>query len=159
MNRCLSEQALLHCYTGEGVADDLAHLKSCLLCASRYKQLDSDMVMITQALQAPPPHRQRNTAGVFARWRVPVLSVAVVAAFMVGWSLRGVSLSQLAGRPAAVALRAPVQSGAPIQLSALEPDAIKEGGAAPAMYAAYVQGAFGEDPCSEANDPLGPGCF
>ncbi len=158
MNRCLSDQALLQCYTGEGAADDLAHLKSCLACASRYKQLDSDMVMITQALEAAPPRRQRSAAGRFARWRVPVLSAAVVAAFMVGWSLRGVSLSRFAGRPAPLALHEPVRSGAPIQLSALEPGTIKASGAAPAMYAAYVQGAFGGEPCSEANDPLEPGC-
>lgn len=158
MNRCLSEQALLQCYTGEGVADDLAHMKNCLACASRYKQLDSDMVMITQALEAAPPRRERSAARGFARWRVPVLSAAVVAAFMVGWSLRGVSLSRLAGQPASVALHEPVRSGPPIQLSALEPGAIKAGGAAPAMYAAYVQGAFGEEPCSESNDPLEPGC-
>jgi hypothetical protein len=155
MNRCLSDQALLQCYTGEGVADDVAHLKNCLACASRYKQLDNDMVMITQALEAAPPRRERRAAGGFARWRMPVLSAAVVAAFMVGWSLRGVSLSRFTGQPAPVALHEPVRSGAPIQLSALEPAA---GGAAPAMYAAYVQGAFGEQPCSESNDPLEPGC-
>ena len=158
MNRCLSDPVLLQCYTGEGAADDLAHLKNCLACAGRYKQLDRDMAMITQALEAPPPRRERATAGGFARWRVPVLSGAVVAAFMVGWSLRGVSLSSLAGRSTPVALHEPVRSGAPIQFSALEPGAIRAGGAAPAIYAAYVQGAFGEEPCSEANDPLEPGC-
>jgi hypothetical protein len=158
MNRCLTDQALLQCYTAEGAADDLAHLKTCLACAGRYKQLDSDMGMITQALDAAPPRRARHAAGVFARWRVPVMSAAVVAAFMVGWSLRGVSVRRLTGQPAQVALHEPVRSSAPIQLSALEPGAIKAGGAAPAMYAAYVQGAFGEEPCSESNDPLEPGC-
>ena len=158
MNRCLSDQALLQCYTNEGAADDVAHLKYCLACAGRYKQLEGDMSMITRALEAAPPRHQPSAARGFAGWRVPVLSAAVVAAFMVGWSLRGVSLSRFAGRPAAVALHEQVRSGPPIQLSALEPGTIKAGGAATAMYAAYVQGAFGEEPCSESNDPLEPGC-
>lgn len=150
MNRCLSDQALLQCYTGEGAADELAHLKSCLGCAGRYKQLEGDMGLIKQALEAPPPRRHRADAWGFARWRVVVSAAAVLAAFVGGWSLRGVSFSQLAGRTAPVAFHAPASSGAPIQLSAAEPTS--------AIYAAYVQNEFGGDSCSEASDPLGPGC-
>ena len=150
MNRCLSDQALLQCYMGEAAADELGHLKSCLACAGRYKQLEGDMGLIMQALQAPPPRHHSSTAWGYARWRVAASVAAVVAAFVVGWSLRGVSFSQFAGRSAQVAFHAPAPSGAPIQLFALEPT--------PAVYAAYVQDEFGGDSCSETSDPLGPGC-
>jgi hypothetical protein len=159
MKRCLSDQDLLQSYTGEGAPEDQAHLKSCLTCAGRYKQLQRDMGTITQALDAAPPRRrERAAARWFVPWRVPVLSAAVMAAFIIGWSLRGVSLDRLAGSPAHVALHQPDPSRAPVQLSALEPGNAPSG-ASPAIYAEYVQGAFGEESCSEANDPLEPGCL
>ncbi len=150
MNRCLSEQALVQCYTGEGAADELAHLKCCLTCANRFKELQSDMSLITQALQAPPPLRRRAPGWDLSRWRMAIPLAAAIAAFVVGWSLRGVSLTRLAGRSVPIALHAPAPSGAPIQVSALE--------RAPAIYAAYVQDEFGGDSCSDMSDPLGPGC-
>jgi hypothetical protein len=151
MNQCLSEQALLQCYSGEGAADELAHVKSCLACAARYRELESDMGLIMQALQAPPPRRERSTTWGFARWRVAASAAAVAVAFAVGWSLRGASLSPFAGGSASVALRAHAPIGAPMQVSALEPT--------PAIYAAYVQDEFGGDSCSETSDPLAPGCL
>jgi hypothetical protein len=156
MNRCLSDQALLQCYTGDGAADDLAHLRNCLTCAGRYKTLEADLAVISQALDAPPPHRSVVDRGV-ARWRVAVSAAAVLAAFVVGWSLRGRSLTYFGGAHPQVALHETAPSRPPIQLSALEPGTVKAGGATPAMYAAYVQDVF-ENPCSEANDPLDPGC-
>jgi len=151
MNRCLSDQALLQCYTGEGDPDERAHLKSCLACSARYKQLEGEMGLITQALEAPPPRRDHRPAWGFARWRVVASAAAVVVAFAIGWSLRGASLSQLSGPAAPIASRAPASSSAPIQVSSLQPTS--------AIYAAYVQDEFGGDSCSEASDPLAPGCL
>jgi hypothetical protein len=153
MNQCLSDQVLLQCYTGEGAASELAHLKSCLTCAGRYKALESDLALITQVLDAPPPRRRPATAGGFAQWRVAFSAAAVLVAFVVGWSLRGTAVSPPASPVAPVALHQPARSSAPIQVSAL--DTGDDG----AMYAAYVQGAFNADPCSDANDPLEPGCL
>jgi hypothetical protein len=150
MNRCLSDQALLQCYTGEGAADELAHLKSCLACAGRFKSLEGDMSLITQALQAPPPWHNRAPGWSLSRWRMAIPLAAAIAAFVVGWSLRGVSFNQLPGRGVPIAAHAPTPSGAAIQVSALEP--------ASAIYAAYVQDEFGGDSCSDMSDPLGPGC-
>ncbi len=154
MNRCLSEPALLECYTGEGAADDLVHVRSCLKCAGRYKALERDMNLITQALQAPPPGHHGNAVQGLSRWRVAVSAAAVAAAFIVGWSLRGVSTIPFGSQRARVALHQPAAAGPPIQVSALGPAA-----AAPAIYAAFVQGAFSGDPCSGGNDPLEPGCL
>ncbi len=145
MNRCLSEQALLQCYMGEGAADELVHLKGCLACSGRLKELEGDMGLITQALQAPPPLRHRAPAFGWVRWRAAASATAIAAAFVVGWALRGVAVSQFAGPVA------PSASHAPIQISAREPT--------PAVYAAYVQDEFGGDSCSDANDPLGSGCL
>jgi hypothetical protein len=154
MNRCLSEEALLQCYTGEGAAAELAHLKSCLGCAGRYKALEADMELISQALDSPPPPiRHREAVGWFGQWQVALSAVAILMAFVVGWSMRGVSFNPLphhAVQMAAVHQSAPA---APVQLSALDAG---DGGA---VYAAYVQGAFGSDSCSDANDPLQPGCL
>jgi hypothetical protein len=151
MNRCLSDQALLQCYTGDGAADELAHLKSCLACAGRYKQLEGDMSFITGALEAPPPSHRRTVRG-FAPWRVAVSAAAVAAAFGVGWSLRGVPVGGLAGRSTQIAAHQRIQSAPAIQLAS-------KGGPPAAMYAAYVQDEFSGEPCSDANDPLEPGCL
>jgi len=157
MNKCLSDQALLQCYGGDGAADELAHLKKCLACAGRYGALEADLSRISQALEAPPPRRVATRG--FVRWRMAVSVAAVLAAFVVGWSLRGQSLNQF-GRPhPQLALYPSAPLPAPIQLSALEPGALKTGGATSAVYAAYVQDVFGGNPCSDASDPLDPGCL
>jgi|SRR5215469_9402630 len=158
MNKCLSDQALLQCYMGDGAADELAHLKKCLACGGRYGALQADLSRISEALETPPPRRTAAARG-FARWRMVISAAAVLAAFVVGWSLRGESLSQFARPHPQLAVHRPVPSTAPIQLSALEPGTIKADDATSAIYAAYVQDVFGGNPCSEANDPLGPGCL
>ncbi len=149
MNRCLSEQLLLQCFMGEGGADQLAHLKSCLSCAGRYRALEADMGLITRGLQAPPPRRRHAYAAGFAGWRMALPAAAVLAAFAVGWSLRGASFSATNRPRAQIVSR---NSSAPPQLA-------RQPGVRPAMYAEYVQGAFGGDNCSDANDVLEPGCF
>jgi hypothetical protein len=141
---------LLQCFTGEGAADELLHLKNCLACASRYKQLETEMGLITRALQTPPPSHRQSARGLVP-WRVAISAVAVLAAFIIGWSLRGVALTPSGSAP--IAMHQPAGSGAPIQLAS------KAGGPPPAMYAAYVQDVFSGDPCSDANDPLTPGCL
>ncbi len=148
MTRCLSDKSLLECYSGDGGPADLIHLENCRSCAARYKALEGDLALIKRTLAAPPPPRAaRGLRG----WRVAISAAAVAAAFAVGWSLRGVSHSQFA--PAAPIAHRPVSK--PIQLSSARPRAIQPAGAASAMYAAYVQDAFGSDPCLEGNDPLG----
>jgi hypothetical protein len=153
MRRCLSDKSLVECYSGDGTPADLIHLEDCRSCAARYRALESDLTLITQTLAAPPP--QRRTARGLGRWRVAVSAAAVAAAFAVGWSLRGVSLSQFSSAPQI----AHTTASKPIQLSSARPQAIEVAGSTSAMYAAYVQDAFGSDPCSEANDPLAPGCL
>ena len=43
MSHCLSDIALFECYSGEGEPDALAHLKTCLACAGRFKVLQGEM--------------------------------------------------------------------------------------------------------------------
>ncbi len=140
---------MLQCYTGEGASDELAHLRSCLACAGRLKALESDLNLITQALEAALPRRRGVHGWSFSRWRLAISAAAAIAAFAGGWSLRGASLVELPVG-VSVARHAPVRSTAAIQVSALEP--------ASAIYAAYVQDEFGGDSCSDMSDPLGPGC-
>jgi hypothetical protein len=153
MNRCLSDEALLQCHTGEGAAADLAHLGDCARCAGRLTALAADLALITQALEVEPPRRRAAAIPVFSGWRLAVSGLALAAAFMVGWSLRAASLMQ-PGTGARVARHEPAAPAQPIQLSSLEPAA-----PAPAAYAAYVQGAFESDLCSDPDDPLEPGCL
>ncbi|GEM_PF-3847651 len=148
MKRCLTDQSLLQCYTGDGTASDLIHLEDCVPCAARYKALEADMALITQSLAAPPP--ARRSAPAFLRWRVALSAAAMAAAFVIGWSLRGASMSQIGPHSKPIASAG---HSAPVQLSAAEPTASTS-----ALYAAYVQDAFGSDSCSEANDPLDAGC-
>lgn len=140
MNHCLSDEALIECYGREGKAEALAHLRNCLSCAGRYKALQSDMAMISQALEQAPP-RRAVSPGRLAGWRLAVSGLAVAAAFMIGWSLHGTSLPP-AGQIAS-------NQSAPIQISRLE------NGPSAAVYADYVQGAFEGDSCTDADDPLG----
>jgi hypothetical protein len=153
MTRCLSEQALLQCHTGEGAEADLAHLGECPACAGRLTALAADLALITQALEAEPLRRRPVEAPAFSGWRLAVSGMALAVAFMVGWSLRAAAPIQ-SGNGARIARHEPAAPAQPIQLSSLEP-----GAPAPAAYAAYVQGAFESDLCSEPDDPLEPGCL
>jgi len=145
MRHCLSDKTLFECYSGEGEPVALEHLKTCLACAGRFKVLQGEMTLISQALEMAPPRRRIATATGFAGWRVAVSALALAAAFMVGWSLHSTSLApsaQIASRQSA--------PPAPIELSRLE-----SGGPTPAVYAEYVQGAFDVDSCADSDDPLG----
>ncbi|HXR36121.1 MAG TPA: hypothetical protein VN754_09255, partial [Candidatus Binataceae bacterium] len=97
MKRCLSDEALLQCYTGEGAAADQTHLGGCPACAERYRALGADMALITQALEAAPPRQRRARASGLAGWRVAASALSLMAAFTVGWSLRSSSLPQPGG--------------------------------------------------------------
>jgi hypothetical protein len=142
MSCCLSDQALLECYTGEGQPDAMAHLKHCLACAGRYKALQGDMTLISQSLEMAPPWRRVEGLRGFAGWRIAASAFALAAAFTVGWSLRSLPVAP-SGQ---IAARQPALS-APIEVSSLE------NGPTPAVYAEYVQGAFEGDSCTD--DPLG----
>jgi anti-sigma factor RsiW len=61
MNRCLKDQMLLLLHDGEGTGAERAHLTECEACARRYRQLESDLKTVTQALrQAPLPQTARS---------------------------------------------------------------------------------------------------
>jgi hypothetical protein len=157
MKPCLSDEALLQCYTGEGAAAERTHLDGCPACARRYRALGADLALITQALEAAPPRRRRAPATGWAGWRVGASGLALAAAFTVGWSLHSSLLTQ--GGGVRVVREQSIGASQPIQLSALEPGVAKTGAPAPGAYAAYVQDAFGSDLCSEPDDPLEPGCL
>jgi hypothetical protein len=158
MKPCLSDEALLQCYTGEGAPAERTHLDSCPACAGRFRALGADLALITQALEAAPPRRRRAPATGLAGWRVAASGLALAAAFTVGWSLHSSLLTQ-AGGGARVVREQSMGARQPIQLSALEPGVVQTGAPAPGAYAAYVQDAFGSDFCSEPDDPLEPGCL
>ncbi len=158
MKRCLSDEALLQCYTGEGAAADRTHLGGCPACAERYRALGADLALITQALEAAPPLRRRVRASGLAGWRVAASALSLIAAFTIGWSLRSSSLPQPGGGAHVVSQQV-AGAGQPMQLSALEPGVVQAGAPAPAMYAGYVQDAFESDLCSEPDNPLEPGCL
>lgn len=146
MTRCLSDQALLECYTREGDSSALAHLKNCLACAGRYRTLQSDLTLISQTLEMAPPRRRAAVAAGFAGWRLAASAMALAAAFTVGWSLHDSPLTQSAR------MVSHGSSSVPVEVSRLETSPSS------AVYAEYVQGAFEGDTCTDADDPVGLGC-
>ena len=57
MRRRLSEKTLVLLHSGEGAANDRAHLEGCLSCTRRYRQLSSDLGEIVTVGLYPPSHQ------------------------------------------------------------------------------------------------------
>jgi hypothetical protein len=153
MNHCLSDEALLEFYMDGRGASGAAHVKTCPACARRFQALQSDMAVIGKALDLPPPRRRHLEVRGFLGWRPAAAAMALVVAFMVGWSLHA-TMTGLPGSGGARMVRQ--QSAQPVQLSMAQ---IGAGSAVPAVYAAYVQDAFEGDLCAQPDDPLEPGCL
>ena len=79
MSRCVSDQALLRLFVGDGTVGQRAHVAECVACAGRDERLREDVRQITQALVAMPP--ARSALG----WRP--------RAWLAGWGLAAVAIS------------------------------------------------------------------
>jgi hypothetical protein len=84
--RCLSEQDLLSLFNQEGDVTQQSHLASCQACAAKYRQLENDLKVISQTLQAIPPPAMvhQRLAGFNFRWLPAAVALTLIVAMV--WS-------------------------------------------------------------------------
>ncbi len=86
MNQCLKDRSLLLLHEGEETSAQRSHLAECEPCATRYRQLGSDLEMIGQVLrEEPPPEIVRHRPQPFTvRWLPTAAAVAMLLALLWG---------------------------------------------------------------------------
>ena len=99
MKRCLKDKTLLLLHAGGGTKVQRNHLTECILCAARYRDLGSDLDVISQALREEPPPQivNRPSHSRAIRW-APAAVVAVLALIIV-W--QGARMWRSPARPSA----------------------------------------------------------
>ena len=98
MRRCLSEKTLVLLHSGEGAANDRAHLEGCLSCTRRYRQLSSDLGEIVTALKQPAPASNVQRRFTYSGLRWSLAAAAIVLAFVGGrLTVPGMTEQDLAG--------------------------------------------------------------
>ena len=152
MKDCLSEQALLAQYFGEGSESDATHLKSCAVCARGYRLLRQDMEVITTALRTPPYRRAHESR---LGSRIIALAMAgAVAVLAVVWLTRHqmpVSATSAGARSAAALAKREVSPGGAQEVASNTP--------VPVSYIAYLRAAFaGEDGCGQGDSVFNLSC-
>ena len=85
MKRCLKDKALLLLHAGGGTSVQRTHLTECESCAGRYRDLGSDLDVISQVLRREPPRQiiDRRLHLRVVRW-APV-ALAAVLVLIVAW--------------------------------------------------------------------------
>jgi hypothetical protein len=164
MNDCLSEEALLAQFFGEGSTGTAAHLATCAACARRYRHLRQDMQEITAALRAVPP------ATAVSRWQfkghlVAAGLAAAISVFVAGWFTGSRTSLPLSHGNLLVARTEPIRKvRVPLAVESETPahsaDEMKAGAPIPASYASYVEEAFAsdEDGCSQGDAAFNLSC-
>lgn len=161
MKDCFSEDTLIARYFGETSDSGASHLKTCAVCARRYRGLRRDMEVINGALRATP------IGGVVHRWRfarrlIAGALAAAIAVFAVGWFTRSrmpVPVSQTS----VVTRQAAVLSKPQILVSRLVPTAtgreVNPAAPVPVSYLTYLREAFAdEDGCEQGDATFNPSC-
>lgn len=155
MGDCLSEEALLALYFGEGSESAGAHLKSCAVCVRGYRRLRQEMEVITTTLRTTPPrhrvHRPRPGSRLIA-----VGMAAAVAVFAAGWLTRSRMLMPLSRTSAVIRSTAAVAEG---QLAAGGDREVERNAPVPVSYFVYLQEAFAdEDGCGQGDSAFNLSC-
>ncbi len=145
MRRCLSEKTLVLLHSGEGAANDRAHLECCLSCARRYRQLSSELGEIVTALKQPAPassaRRRFTYSGLpYSGLRWSLAAAAIVLAFVGGrLTVPGVADQDLVGAE---------QAWDPDSSGQLEPaiqSVLANGIHAPGSYGLYIDNLLTQD--------------
>ena len=86
LHRCLSERVLLSLLNREGSLAQQNHLVSCEACATKYRQLESDLKAISQTLHADPPpdFAWQHLQSISVRWSRLAAALAVVLVLVSG---------------------------------------------------------------------------
>jgi len=143
MRKCLDDKELLVVHAGDDSGAARLHLETCLGCARRYRELDSDLQSLVAALQQPPPTAART--GVMAT-TIPwsrglgwsLAASAIIAAFL-GGRMTGVTV---AGPAVPVAASVSNLQEAPLRQVGLVDG---EDADAPAAYGIYIDDLMGAD--------------
>jgi hypothetical protein len=143
MRECLNDKELLTVHAGDGSDHARVHLETCLSCARRYRNLDSDLQSLIAALRQSPPAapRSRVIAATIPWSRGlgwSLAASAMIAAFVCG-RLTGITV---AGRGVPV-----IASASNLRQAPLRQVAMVDGGGtdAPATYGIYIDELMGPD--------------
>lgn len=152
MKDCLSEQALLDQYLGEGSKSAGGHLKSCAVCAKRYRRLRQDMEAISTAIRMP--HRRSARGSRFGNRIVALAMAGGVAVLVVAWltwhQTQVSGPGDISGSGAALVDR---------QVSAEGSLQIASNSSVPVSYVSYLRTAFnGEDGCGQGDSVFNLSC-
>ncbi len=100
MNECFSEKQLLSHCLGESTEAEQAHLRTCIVCAKRFKQMTGRMDLITQTLSRTPPPPSQSYVPVLLP-RIVTAAIAIAVVFTLGlWSGQRLGTHRSASAPA-----------------------------------------------------------
>lgn len=159
MNECFSEKQLLSHCLGESTEAEQAHLRTCIVCAKRFKQMAGRMDLITQTLSLTPPP-SRSYVPVFLP-RIVRAAIAIVVVFTLGlWSGQRLGTHRNASAPANLAADASRTGSAQSGINAGPPTQIASDSSlsAPDIYVEYLRDSF-EVRVSCNQDSLNPECL
>lgn len=159
MNECFSEKQLLSYCLGESTEAEQAHLRTCIVCAKRFKQMAGRMDLITQTLILPPPPT-RSYVPVFLP-RIVTAAIAIALVFTLGlWSGQRLGTHRNASAPANLAADARRTGSAQSGINAGPPTRIASDSplSAADIYVEYLRDSF-EVRVSCNQDSLNPECL
>lgn len=160
MNECFSEKQLLSHCLGESTEAEQAHLRTCIVCAKRFKQMAGRMDLITQTLSRTPLPPSRSYVPVFLP-RIVTAAIAIALVFTLGlWSGQRLGTHRNASTPANLAADASGAGSAQSGINAGPPTQIASDSSlsAPDPYVEYSQDSL-EVRVSCNQDWLNPECL
>jgi hypothetical protein len=148
MRECLNDKELLTVHAGDGSDHARVHLETCLSCARRYRNLDTDLQSLVAVLrQSPPAAARSRVIAATIPWSRglgwSLAASAMIAAFVCG-RLTGITVASRAGPVMASASnlrQAPLRQVAMVD---------GEGADAPATYGIYIDDLMGPDASDQA---------
>lgn len=148
MKRCLNDKELVIVHAGDGSNEARTHLESCLNCARKYRDLQSDMETLVAKLRQTRPRSVRpRVLTLTSPWPRglgwSLAASAMVAAFVCG-RVTGDTVPGTAFHPSFSPAVASVPSS-PRASATQVAMADREGVEAPAAYGLYIDDLMGSD--------------
>ena len=158
MKECFSDEALTARYFGDASEEVAPHLKTCAMCARRYRDLRKDMELITGALRAIPPdsviHRRRFGSRIIAGG-----VAAAIVIFAAGWFTRGQIPIPKAQTPTATQAFADASQPPRRHVHNPRNPEFEHGAPVPVSYLSYLRDAFtDDDSCGQEDAAFNPSC-